>query len=184
MKAIILAAGDATRMPNKLMLSTPAGLPLICDSIAYAKKYTDDVVLVVKPNSLLHRIAPRLGAQTVTQQHPAGVVDAISTVNARRILVLFGDCYGYRRLPEILENHATVVEGPVPQLDGYDCGWEDRITNPKLSFVGGFRTDGWDPCFKGSLMEIFNVLHIKPQLVDTRIVDCGTPKGYESIWLS
>lgn len=182
---IVLAAGEATRMPNKLMLATPSQRPLIMGAIEYAMRCCGYVIVVTRKDSIveayLRRIPYKLDIRF--QSRPTGVVDAISIAKANDILVTFGDCYGYDRLPSPLPNHATVVSGSLPGIDGWDGEkWVTRSSRSRAySFVGAFRCDSWKDC-SSDLMYEFNRHNIKPQVVNTNIVDCGTQEGYLKLW--
>ena len=184
MIGVCLAAGDATRMPNKLMLHTPAKLPLVMDSIKYLYRFTKEIVVVVKPDGAVHRYlhgsARRL--RFVFQERATGVVKAISAVEAECILVAFGDCYGYQNLAFCKENHATVMYGLIPGLDGWDGnGWVDRTSLPPRPFSGAFHSTRWEPA--DTLMNTFNHCEIMPQITNG-VKDCGTPEGYAKLWSS
>lgn len=180
---VVLAAGDATRMPNKLMLHTPTG-PLIMDAVKYAMKHCPYVVVVTKEDSIVESYLKqtRFKLDIRFQTHPTGVVDAISIAESKDILVVFGDCYGYEWLPAIRQNAATVKMGEMAGLDGFGGKkWVARHRPRKHSFVGGFRCSNWNPSSK-DLMTEFNAHRIEPQEVKTLIQDCGTPKGYVKLW--
>lgn len=182
---IVLAAGDATRMPNKLMLHTPRRKPLVYDAIEYAMRQCSYVVVVTKKDSIVESYLKQLRYKLDIrfQTRPTGVIDAISIAEASDILVTFGDCYGYEWLPPVMSNSATVKDGAIPGMDGFGTRkWLSRKDKGiKQSFVGAFRCDAWHPS-TNDLMAEFNDHSIKPQLVRTYIQDCGTPEGYLDLW--
>jgi hypothetical protein len=183
---IVLAAGDATRMPNKLMLHTPRRQPLVYDAIEYCMKQCSYVVVVTKKDSIVESYLRglRYKLDIRFQTRPTGVVDAISIGGSKDILVAFGDCYGYERLVPVLSNSATVVAGHEEVgLDGHNGKKWMKRTSVRIthSFVGAFRCDHWSPK-TDDLMAEFNAHGIKPQVVNTYIKDCGTPEGYLDLW--
>jgi hypothetical protein len=172
-------------MPNKLMLHGPNGKPLILNAIEYTMRHCPYVVIVTKKDSIVETYLRQLRYKLDIrlQMHSTGVVDAISIAEATDILVTFGDCYGYDWLPFPDRNSATVKAGALSGMDGFGTRkWLRRSDKGiKQSFVGAFRCDAWYPSTQDLMFE-FNDHSIKPQEVKSLIQDCGTPKGYESIW--
>ena len=185
MIGVVLAAGEATRMPNKLMLHAPNGKPLILNAIEYTMRYSAYVVVVTRKDTIVETYLKQLRYKLDIrfQTHASGVIDAISIAEASDILVTFGDCYGYDWLPPVMSNSATVKPGAISEMDGFGTRkWLRRKDEGiKKSFVGAFRCDAWHPSTNDLVFE-FNDHNIKPQEVKTLIQDCGTPKGYEGIW--
>ncbi len=185
MIGVVLAAGDATRMPNKLMLHTPRRQPLLYDAIEYTMRQCSYVVVVTKKDSIVETYLRQLTFKLDIrfQDHATGVVDAISIANSKRVLVAFGDCYGYAGLPDVLTNRATVVKGRELGMDGWDGkNWVTRSVRSRThSFIGAFCCDKWNPS-SDNLIREFNAHGIEPQVTLSNIQDCGTPEGYLKIW--
>jgi hypothetical protein len=184
MIGVVLAAGEATRMPNKLMLHTPNRTPLILEAIHYTMRHSDYVIVVTRKDTVVETYLKQLRYKLDIrfQTHPSGVVDAISIAESSDILVTFGDCYGYEWLPEVKPNSATVKNGSLDQMDGFGGRkWVARNRPRKQSFIGAFRCDHWYPSTNDLMFE-FNDHGIEPQVVNTFIQDCGTPGGYERLW--
>jgi hypothetical protein len=190
MLGVVLAAGDATRMPNKLMLVAPDYNALIINSIKYCLRHCDLVDVVIKDgeSALEHYLLmcyPDYRRLRIRRQAAAtGVVDAISLASSNEdLLVAFGDCYGYQNLPLPGTNQATCISRQVGGLDGFKCvpgTWVTRDLTKDFSFSGAFRVDTWQPKSK-SLMNVFNDHNIAPILCDG-VQDCGTPGGYLKTW--
>jgi hypothetical protein len=187
MIGVVLAAGDATRMPNKLMLHTPRNHPLLYGALEYVMRQCSYVVVVTKKDSIVETYLKQLRFKLDIrfQTHANGVVDAISIANSKRVLVAFGDCYGYDMLPNVYTNHATVVKGRETGMDGWDAinsKWVTRSARSRShSFIGAFCCPRWNPS-SGNLIKEFNDHSIVPQVTMTDIQDCGTPEGYLKIW--
>jgi hypothetical protein len=180
--AVVLAAGAATRMPNKLMLHAGRG-PLILDSIHYAMRSASYVVVVVQPDSIVEAYVRQLPYKLDIrpQTHPAGVIDAISIANSKRIVVAFGDCFGYDSIPVLSPGVATIKEQKIAGLDGHNGKKWVKRGRHKTSFIGAFTCDNWNPS-SDCLMTEFNAHSIMPRLVHGPIFDCGTPEGYLKLW--
>jgi hypothetical protein len=188
MLGVVLAAGDATRMPNKLLLAAPDHSAIIVDSIEYCLRncYYVDVIIKEGETALEHYLLacyPSFSRLRIRRQNTAtGVVDAISLASSNTdLLVAFGDCYGYRSLPLPGRNQATCMTGAYEGLDGWKNGtWATRYMERQVSFSGSFTIDLWQPRSK-SLMHEFEAHGISP-LICNGVQDCGTPEGYLKVW--
>ena len=191
MLGVVLAAGDATRMPNKLMLMAPNHNAIIVDSIEYCLRHCDYVDVIIKDHetALEHYLLacyPDYRRLRIRRQKIAtGAVDAINCASStKNLLVAFGDCYGYQNLPVPGPNQATCIAGSVPGLDGYrqdSKSWVNRDIDRCYSFSGSFRVDDWGSGLS-SLMHRFNKLKVTPLVCPQCVQDCGTPEGYLKIW--
>lgn len=83
MIGVILAAGNATRLPNKLLLPTRDYRPLILSSVEYLRtKKVREIRVVVAPNNAVELFLERYyrgkhNIRCLTQADPKGVIDAI-----------------------------------------------------------------------------------------------------------
>jgi hypothetical protein len=180
MLGLVLAAGDATRMPNKCMLSTPEGRPLFMDAVMWFHNAMMSPVVVCKPDSVVAQYCDTHGIAFMFQYGSKGVVDAIKS-GLNDFVVAFGDCYGYRDLDIPIRNHATVINESIEGLDGWCRGrWVYRDLPKEQSFSGAFHCDAWRPT-GNCLMTEFNRHGIVP-FYTKGVQDCGTPEGYKKIW--
>lgn len=180
MLGLILAAGEATRMPNKCMLATPEGHPLFMDAVMWFHNMMIPPVVVCKPESVVAQYCFNHGITCEYQYGSKGVVDAIKT-GLNDVVVAFGDCYGYKSLNLPTRNHATVINLNIEGLDGWCEGrWVYRDQPKDVSFSGAFHCDAWRPT-GDCLMTEFNRHGVIPQ-ISVGVQDCGTPEGYMKIW--
>ncbi len=132
LKCAILAAGDSTRLPNKLLLPIKNGGPLFTSAMSFAKRHVKnpDICFVFKPESLITAMYDSDTRYTdygepVYQHYARGVCEAIKLVHQEfyhpildnpsmeyhDILFLLGD--------NIFSDHAQVFpQGGVTSLVG------------------------------------------------------------------
>lgn len=189
MHAIVLAAGDATRLPNKPLLTTRSGKPLIQSSIDFAKQFTNDISVVLRsPETPAARYVDKYNTncRQVYQTRPSGVVDAIriGINDDLDSLILFADCFYSNGWPEPHKNHASVSRCGHDELDGWSGeNWVDRACRPQLKFCGWIRTDR-DITQHDMLLQNMNAAGIRPYAVEEPIHDLGTPDAYRGHWNS
>lgn len=183
MRSIILAGGNATRLPNKLMLHTLDGCPLIHSSIQFAITNTSHVRMVVQSEQDPHARYADGCVELVVIPEPKGVMNALQQAwyDGEDHLILFGDCCDYfGQLPKVM-NEASVSEIGHDQLDGWDGRvWRHRSYNPKYKFCGWIVTNRKP---KGlNILAWMNDVGIKPYVLSKPIVDLGTQESYRRHW--
>ncbi len=156
MNCIILAAGEATRNPNKGVLPIADGRIAIESSLDFWARLGGDpakVYIVVGPDAIVLRVLVMRGWKTikyVTQPEPNGVVSALGHAsvalgkhNYDPSLILFCDnVYESCHISDY-NDHASVrrVDDPAQQLDAYDeafMSWVKReiATDDDKRFLG------------------------------------------------
>jgi hypothetical protein len=185
--AVILAAGESTRLPNKLMLPRHDSGVVLEYALEYAAAHCDEVCLVANPHdSPLWTYAQRWPVTRVAQTTPRGVVDAIrigaNWARTKSILVLFGDnVYHLDEVPPPEGGHATVRYFPNRHdLDGWDGQWVDRKADVDLRLAGSIMLDRDSAVAMpdGSLVDALNAMRISPCQRDTNWQDLGTLSEY------
>jgi hypothetical protein len=197
---IILAAGDASRLPDKPLLPLRDGRPAICSGIdLLLRSDCNEVTVVTQPRSVIPRVLARnfSGLRFAVQQQPVGVMDAIccglphSECDA---LVTFCDNVfeESESVPKHLFRHASVrtiaSPGARAQLDYWDGGWRvrrDNLSSSALCFAGWMVMPSrklWC-CRSGSLIQCFNEHDVQPVHVHNKQWwDSGTPETYRNYW--
>lgn len=192
MKVVILAGGQSTRLPNKLMLQTRSGQPLIASSLAIADSLasTSDQVVVVPSAPAPVTYWLKQQGRKVTHQPPdaKSLIDVLEALNlaGQDAVILFGD--NYYRLDKInIElNSARVAHSSNNQLDGYcehSSQWVTREHKPSVKFIGWLRSDQWDRLkYCCSIIEFMNDAKIDPHFAGGVVSDLGTPETYLNHW--
>lgn len=185
MHGVLLAAGAATRLNFKQMLVCPDGKPLILNSLQWLEKHCSTVTCVVQRDSVVATYLRKRNAALLYQS--VGDVCTAIEVGCRGHgdnLIAFSDCWGYQFIAEPPPiGTATVITGSREALDGWNGErWVDRQDGAQLHFCGAIRCPNL--LFDGSLVDRMNKADLRPFTVDNRIIDCGTPKGYETLWQS
>lgn len=202
---IILAAGDATRLPGKVLLPISKSTIAIESSLTFARELCEDIIVVHSGDTIPRVLAMRgwQGLNFVPQSEPLGVCDAISKGSYaayfnknQQCLVFFGDnVYDKAEVPFAerclckFGNFATVRESDLPELDGYDeenASWVARGTDPTLKLAGWLQITkycGMQARLDMGLPDFLNKIEAKPvQLDNVEDVwwDIGTPANYEA----
>lgn len=153
MRGIVLAAGAASRMPNKLMLYTAEGKPLICSAIDQMLKvdsYLSEIVVVVSPGSVIvpfvryaYRNSIRGGyLKFVLQPTPGGVIEALKFAAGESdedMLIMCGDNIypKHDRWPSLVysghSGWAVVREVKDPKARAQLCRWIEAESSYKRS---------------------------------------------------
>ncbi len=141
MLGVILAAGKATRLPNKALLPIADGKIAIESAIAFCNRVAQTTLVVVDPARIIEEVLRRRGHRNlkfVVQPEPFGVTDAIArgaaaAENRELILVTFCDnVYDPEENVSAISNYASVRSVDSPQLDQWSQGkkkWIPRLTN-------------------------------------------------------
>jgi len=97
MIGILLAGGNATRLPNKVLLPQRDGRPVIFSGLDYLlRHHADPVHVVVPPSSVIVDVIaahyPEANLNFVYQPEASGVGDAINQVGARgAVMIVMAD---------------------------------------------------------------------------------------------
>ena len=181
---VILAAGDATRMPNKMMLATPSGKPVIESSVALACRSGFVPTIVIKPRSVVQQYIG-MRARYVTQETATGVIDAIKLAyTGGDLYVLAGDnIYPDMELMRRDYSFAQVRRVMNDQLDGWvPRRWVSRRSSPEFKYAGYCFLK--EPIKWGfDLIETFNLNDVRPISVPSDgWSDVGTEDTYKEMW--
>ena len=160
---VVLAVGDATRLPGKLLLPIDRDLICIESAILFCiKSYCKEIIVVHNCTGIIPEILRMKGwyymdsISLLDQQHATGVMDALRLVeqckgsqnHTHEILITFGDnVYPNDEkveryaLPNIASCRAIYDHNLYEQLDYYGMnGWTKRCDNPTfpscMSFAG------------------------------------------------
>ena len=194
--AVILAAGSATRLPNKVVLPLKGGYILVESAIQFALAAgvdSDDLVIVCRPDSPLRRILESRGwdFRCVYQPEPLGVTDAISRGSHcvdTDPLILFGDNLYDLKAGELLQTrsvlmHASTSITDMPELDGWGgTAWVSRESAPRHKFLGWIAPP-LEAARKasGGLLQWMNGTNLRPFGQDVAR-DLGTEMAYDLYW--
>ncbi len=202
---IILAAGDATRLPNKPLLPLRNCQPVITSGIHLLRRSGCGRVVVVVPNEsplqAILSVFPGTTGLTFVEQFTAnGVADALRTVLPHvglddELIVTFCD--------NVFTDEEVVPESPVEQgpfaavrrlepriayhLDKWvDNEWVYRsVTGVDACLAGWYRIFGHNlqeatPDRNG--IEFLNAIGADAHFVDLPWWDIGTPAMYKEYW--
>lgn len=201
MHGIVLAAGAATRMPNKGLLSLPDGTLVVESAIWLLHNWgCEAITVVVSRDSLVEDLLKAKGYNNLRferQDTPRGVPNAIG-LGAHNVhdkddlhVVTFCDCV-YRGISLTpVGPHASVrrVDDDECQLDAWDPfkrRWvrRDEAQPDMPRFLGWLALSNEQAhaalAFTGSCVDFFNVLAIPgAQTSDGFVMDVGTPQAYK-----
>ena len=202
---IVLAAGESTRLPGKVLLPTRKG-PVVQSAIDLCrrsgclntitvisrKEWDDEGVLFNYLNSGVERMCPQDAAR--------GVIDAIRCATRDIVwpdeyLVTFGDnVYDERETADALDCASVRrVEAPnADQLDGWEewplkGAWADRGRLPQLKFAGWLHLsrEKLERLVAASdfLIPAMNAARVRPHVVERmQWWDIGLPEAYSHYW--
>lgn len=208
-KCAILAAGNSTRLPNKLLLPTQHG-KVIDHAIRYALEHVkaQDIHLVLKPGSIVEAVMAQETeeegyGEVIHQYYARGVCEAMKLCHdyepRSNWLFLLGDNLftEHTDLFRIESNSSLVgvvnvakIKSSVTDLDGFDSDrgiWIRRGSFFTHAIAGGYviRADdlkqvSWD----GDLINYFDRISAEPFLLDSSGLwrDLGTPDAYIEYW--
>lgn len=190
---VVLAAGDSTRLPGKLLLPTRDGA-VTKSAVDFCRRSgCCSVTAIVRAigSPVWTYLARACGVESFVEQPVAlGVTHALSLVRVRadEVLVTFADnVYGDAiALEECGASVRAVVAPNADQLDGWDGRkWVDRSQIPFLKFAGWWLAS--QEMLKAvarhtSLMGAFNELGVKPVQVDGPWWDIGTSEAFDYYW--
>lgn len=180
-RGVLLAAGASTRMPNKLMLSTREGRPVVESGIRLLERSgCETITVVVSPDSLIPDLVK---CDTVVQPEPLGVCDAIKVANITgRTIIAFGDnVYPEDEVvPAWLAPCAASIRF-LPyrnQLDGWNRTWVARDEYPAWKLAGWYVVDR--VIEELSSIEYLNCLNAMPFITKADgWYDIGTEEAYQ-----
>lgn len=142
MQAIVLAAGEASRLPNKPLLPIAYGKVAIESALEFAVRCTGaDPIVVDSPARVVSDVLAMRGwtITTVVQPEPLGVPDAISRGAAAIVdvdlLVLFCDNIYDTCKPNVQRGVSTLMLDN-DALDGWDHKWIPRCRGRKQRIAG------------------------------------------------
>lgn len=185
---VVLAAGKATRLPNKCLLPNKERDGLVIESAINCT--TMETCIVVPPHGVFQRLLPD-HLTYVTQTKPAGPWNAIclaaihaNALGHKSMLITFGDnIYPESErgtVPTV--GHATVRKVQSDQLDGYVDKWVDRNEKPIWKLAGSIhlKVEAVQRCEAKSLIDALNLMGIKRWQLGTQgWHDVGTVESYE-----
>ena len=193
---VILAGGEASRMPNKILLPVECGV-LFESALKFLRRSECDPIVIVQnklrwPELYLKSRHRDEGIQFVVQPEPEGVCDAINRaaplVSDYACITFADNLYPWDHIHNYTgENYATYMnlkdhpKAVKAQLDRYP--WEQRKLDDHDTFFAGYmhlsRRTMED--VSGNLMDAFNRFKIKGQKVnDIGWWDLGTVENYQS----
>jgi len=198
---IVLAAGEATRLPNKPLLPLRNGRPAITSAIDFCRRARcGRVVIVVGPNSAVPLVLQTLepsGLNYAVQREPDGVRDAITcAANFVEDLALITFCdnvYDERDCgPEVGETAPLVsVRWRHPaQLDWYDfqkMRWQERESGSERWCLAGWYLLGREHIEVGlssqlTSVEYLNMIKARARQVKGSWHEVGTAESYLDYW--
>lgn len=201
---IVLAAGEATRMPNKLLLPDLMGGIVLQSAVRFCEARCDTVIIVVPPSSTIMCVLKALGHNgllDIVQPEPKGVVEALqrcgTLTREKEVLITFGDnlydprerveSYGasYRTFDKLRDSVASFA-----QLDVFNRRlqkWQYREESV-VDFPDRF--GGWIYLRPTDLQRLDATMHthqllnsyaspLKPGLREAFWMDVGTPEAYD-----
>lgn len=196
--AVVLAAGEARRMPNKALLPTKGKNLVIETALATAEIGFVDTLVVDKPDRLLTSILHRRGwdFRTIIQPHPAGVVDAIQRAACSgfpvedRLVILFSDqVYENCSFPEMLgtNSYASVIRSEICGKYDWKKSGSDWMSRDKSIAREVDTFQGWlsipvvtaqmfDP--RECLVDVMNRFKFMPAKYVGDLHDAGTYESY------
>ena len=184
---ILLAAGAAERMPNKLMLVSNEGEAIIESGVKFLQRsQCSRIVVVISPGSLIPLYLQKYELEYAIQRTPRGVLDALMQVDKwkRRVIIAFGDnvypedesCPTWLAPPA-----ASVRRVAGDELDGYDfeiSRWVHRSEEPDYKLAGWYLLANTTP--DRDNLAMLNSLEAKPFICQPNgWYDVGTPSSYE-----
>lgn len=196
MIGVLLAAGEASRLPNKALLPTREGDQIICESgLQFLRRaQVSRTVVVVRKDSLLPKVLRCRGwknLQYITQGPLPGVMGAIAAVDRedKSMLITFCDnVYDPRESagPYVGGDSlcASVRDVPGDHLDWYGAGsWRTRgFTAATQTLAGWVYVPPGDFDFEWSgLIPFLNFYNASPVFIPPNLMwhDIGTPESYE-----
>lgn len=187
---VVLAAGEAKRLPNKALLPIENGQLAIESAINFCKASgCDEIVVVVDCNYLVPLVLQKRGhcLRYTVQPRAVGVCDAINRAAALldpngKMLVSFCDNI-YREVETAWHNPrptACIREAPNGHLDGWDGEkWVERNVKTKFKLAGWLRMPYATAInFDGSLVDQLNEHRFKAEVSSVRWHDIGTVDSY------
>ena len=181
MHGIVLAAGSATRMPNKALMPIAGGRLAIESSLEFLRGLNTTVV--VSKDSLIPHVLKMRGwkhLQYAVQPEPKGVVDAIKRVEFELACVTFCDNVYSMFEPRPHSPVATIRCSPNTDLDWHDGRqWCSRPKPESALAFAGWCVVQQHMLVRESLIECFNICNVQPQLVEEPWWDIGTTSEYE-----
>lgn len=174
----VLAAGDATRFPNKLLMPMPSSNDIVLDSAMriarYWSPYQSSVRLLVN-DTLFPFACHRYGSDIVMQQAGSGVLTAVrEVVDSCETYVLFGD---------------NVYSNPYLWGEALRCMPLNSFTTVQVPGSEAHRFDRYDPLFgtwtRGVTahkpVQVFmGAMRVTPDVV-TAAMCCATCDGSDSL---
>ena len=189
MLGIMLAAGKATRLPNKALLPVKDGIA-IESGLRFLTRNCDDVVVVESPNMVISNVLDMRGwdFDSIIQAEPTGpqnaIQDVVDCLEYPRYLVAFCDnIYTENEFHNVdVGNYASVRECDNDELDGYEDGqWISRENNPGLKFGGWLCFESWGTGghMGNSMLGCMNANGFQPVIRHEPWWDIGTIKSYK-----
>ena len=189
---LMLAAGEATRMPNKPFLPIDAdGTTAIGTGIAFLGRWCEHTCVVTRANSLVKPVLGMLGYEAIyVEQIYPGVTGAIASAVAvgdwNEVLVAFCDNV-YSPKEQIARDRnswptVSVRERASAQLDGWDGSqWVSRNVITRRKIAGWLLLDIEDIMTArshNSLVKFLNAINAKPHECSLPWHDIGTEESY------
>jgi len=187
---IVLAAGEATRFPNKLLLPIAHDRIVIESAINWLKAVTKHITVVVPLGDVLREVLTARGHDLhyVTQPVARGVPDAIQLCAGYvrdHALVTFGDNVYDWETVRAYETYGTVRKYEHDaDMDGWcgPYGWVERGHPDKtLTFAGHMLLSRWQmeqADETQSTVRFMNEIKLCHELSESRWYDLGTPERY------
>lgn len=183
---VVLAAGRASRLPNKPLLPAEGGIVIESGIQMLMRSRVDRIICVVSPDSLLPLVLKQRGHRlTYRYQYTAnGVLDALGcarTEGATRYLVTFCDNVFCSRENAVCDagDYVAVRAGSSDSLDGWNGErWVERGEPMTHVLAGWYSIKACNLPAGGSVLAWLNVIHAKPALCKGDWFDVGTQKGY------
>lgn len=194
---IVLAAGKSERLPNKVLLPSLSGRPVIDSAIEYCRTHADGYCVVHNGGpiaSYLGSTACHARNRLIFQEEPRGVISSIQAgVKSLRLvmsdvkfLVTFGDnIYSIDEEPRL--GCASIRDGrklgpSSHQLDGWYNGWVDREKGATWKFAGWLYLPIQQMqvvLSRDSLIQGMNAMNVTAFPCTSEWHDVGTPEAYE-----
>lgn len=191
MLGIVLAAGEAARMPSKCLLPIKGSRFCVQSAIELCRTNCNSTVCVVKPGSLVETIVRAVypSMKIIYQEQALGVWNALQQVRSNDCLVTFGDCVydGRESVTKLQMNAASVA--PIPEYEHQLDGWNEKInlwvtrsTSMTHVFLGWMRLIGELPEIKMSTFEMLNWFNAVAIPLKYQCWDIGSPESYRGYW--
>ena len=179
---LLLAAGEASRMPNKPLLPQANGQLVIESGLHFLNHNCDDITVVENGTRIISKALTISGwsLQYKVQDDATGVMDAIRCgvqgMTGEVVIAFCDNIYDFEeRVPDRYCASIRKVEG---ELDGYTDKWVYRDENPTWKLAGWYRVPVGFVDDTKDVLDWLNKWRIEAHAMFGKWYDVGTVKSY------